>query len=143
MTNPITETARGVIYVLGIIVSALATLAGPAGDLLSWTGQQTAFALSASGVVGLLCSTLARANLTEPTTETTPTMARHLYNTANTTPANSEATTTETTTESPLDNFTDPEIALKEMSNVEPDPADDPVGMIEEFAPLNQESETE
>ena len=68
MTNPITESARGVIYVLGIIIAALATLAGPAGDLLNWTGQQTAFALSASGVVGLLCSTLARANLAEPPT---------------------------------------------------------------------------
>ena len=131
VNNPITETARGIIYLLGIIVSALATLAGPAGDLLSWTGQQTAFALSASGVVGLLCSTLARANLGEPTTETTPTMARHMYNTANTTPTNSETTasqpnTTPTQGVTPVDDTGDDAITGTDNGWHEGDPTDQP-----------------
>lgn len=72
MPNPITVRARGIIYVIGVIVGGLAVIAGPLSIALGVSPEWTSVATSLLGAVVTLSSTLARANLTLPTdTDTT------------------------------------------------------------------------
>ena len=64
MNNPISEKTRGGLYVAGISVGILSTVAGPLMLALETPDVWVAVVLSAIGAVTTLLSTLARANLT-------------------------------------------------------------------------------
>ena len=66
MPNPISEKARGALYVIGISLGILSTIAGPLMLALETPEPWVAVVLSTIGALTTLLSTLARANLTAP-----------------------------------------------------------------------------
>ncbi len=65
MDNPISDNVRGVLYVLGLSLGILATVAGPLMLALETPEVWVSVILSFIGAVTTLLSTLARANLTD------------------------------------------------------------------------------
>ena len=65
MDNPIPATTRGGIYIAGIILGALAGVVASVLAVLGLGAGQPVVTAAASAVA-LVCSILARANLTEP-----------------------------------------------------------------------------
>ena len=63
--NPISTKARGVIYVLGIVIGACATIAGATLGVLGLNEWAPVVAVAA-GAIGTLTATLSRANLGDP-----------------------------------------------------------------------------
>lgn len=66
MPNPISEKTRGALYVTGISLGIMSTVAGPLMLALAVPEVWVAVVLSTIGALTTLLSTLARANLTAP-----------------------------------------------------------------------------
>lgn len=66
MSNPISPRARGILYLLGIIVGGLAVVVGPLIVALQVPDVWAAVIVSAVGAVTSLLSLLARDNLPAP-----------------------------------------------------------------------------
>lgn len=62
-TNPIPETVRGTLYVIGISIGILAVIAGPLMIALDTPEVWQAVIVSTVGAVTTLLATLSRANL--------------------------------------------------------------------------------
>lgn len=67
MTNPISPKVRSWIYILGIVIGALAVVIGPLSIAIGLSDEWVAVLISLAGAVGVLTSTLSRANLDSPT----------------------------------------------------------------------------
>lgn len=65
MDNPISPRARGVIYVVGIVLGALTGVAAITLSVLGLDAWQPVLAAAASAIA-LVTGTLARANLAQP-----------------------------------------------------------------------------
>ena len=68
ITNPISKKTRDVLYIIGISLGILSTIAGPLMLALATPEVWVAVVLSGLGAVTTLLSTLARANLTDGNT---------------------------------------------------------------------------
>ena len=66
MSNPISAKARGVLYLLGLTVGALAVVVGPLIVALGISAEWSAVIVSLVGAVASLLSLLARVNLPAP-----------------------------------------------------------------------------
>lgn len=65
MNNPISEKARGVIYVVAIVISGLGLVTAAVAPLIG-LGAYTEIISGVVAAVGLVAQTLARANLNSP-----------------------------------------------------------------------------
>lgn len=65
MNNPISEKARGVIYVVAIVVSGIGLVTAAVAPLVG-LGAYTEIISGVVAAVGLVAQTLARANLSSP-----------------------------------------------------------------------------
>ena len=72
MSNPISPKTRGVLYLLGIIIGALAVVVGPLIVALSIPEAWAAVIVSLVGATTSLLSLLARDNLPAPDNTYTP-----------------------------------------------------------------------
>lgn len=66
MENPISSKARGVLYVIAVVVSGLGVVAAPIAVAVGLSDMAIAAILAAVGAVSATAATLARANLTLP-----------------------------------------------------------------------------
>lgn len=64
MTKPISAKARGVIYTVGIIIGAIATIIPTVAAALGMSDQWTTVAISVVGILTTITGILARGNLT-------------------------------------------------------------------------------
>jgi low affinity Fe/Cu permease len=72
MLNPFSEKARGIIYIIGIVVGAGSAIIGPLLSALEVSGAWEAVIITAVGVVMTLTSTLSRLHLGELGIDKTP-----------------------------------------------------------------------